>query len=125
MTSARVTGADMSGCNLTGADLSSAHFAHTNLRSANLSGARIYGVNCWDVTITNDTVQQDLIISLPGEPTISVDDIRVAQFLHLILNNENLRTVIDTVGQKAVLILGRFGDGGVEVSKRSRISAPR
>lgn len=117
MTSARVTGADMSGCNLTGADLSSAHFAHTNLRSANLSGARIYGVNCWDVTITNDTVQQDLIISLPGEPTISVDDIRVAQFLHLILNNENLRTVIDTVGQKAVLILGRFGDGGVEVLK--------
>ena len=41
--------------------------------------------------------------------------IRVAQFVHLILTNSNLRTVIETIGQKTVLILGRFGGGGIDV----------
>jgi hypothetical protein len=32
----------------------------------------------------------------------------VAQFLYLLLDNENIRDVIDTITSKAVLILGRF-----------------
>jgi hypothetical protein len=32
----------------------------------------------------------------------------VAQFIYLLLNNEKIRDVIDTIGKKAVLILGRF-----------------
>jgi hypothetical protein len=37
-----------------------------------------------------------------------VDDIEVAQFIYLLLNNEKIRNVIDTMAQRAVLILGRF-----------------
>jgi hypothetical protein len=44
------------------------------------------------------------------EPEITVDNIEVAQFIHLILNNQKVRDVIDTVTSKAVLILGRFTD---------------
>jgi hypothetical protein len=39
---------------------------------------------------------------------ITVDNIKVAQFVYLLLNNEDVRHVIDTITSKAVLILGRF-----------------
>ena len=41
---------------------------------------------------------------------ITVDNIEVAQFIYLMLHNEKIREVIDTIGRKAVLILGRFTD---------------
>lgn len=37
-----------------------------------------------------------------------MDNLEVAQFIYLLLNNEKIRDVIDTIGKKAVLILGRF-----------------
>jgi hypothetical protein len=42
------------------------------------------------------------------EPIITVDNIEVAQFIYLMLHNEKIRDVIDTITSKAVLILGRF-----------------
>jgi hypothetical protein len=42
------------------------------------------------------------------EPKITADDIEVAQFLYLLLHNEKLQRVIDTITTKVVLILGRF-----------------
>jgi len=39
---------------------------------------------------------------------IQVDNLEVAQFIYLLLNNERIRNVIDTITSKAVLILGRF-----------------
>jgi hypothetical protein len=43
-----------------------------------------------------------------------VDDLEVAQFIYLLVNHRKLRNAIDAVTQKGVLILGRFGDGGIE-----------
>jgi hypothetical protein len=40
--------------------------------------------------------------------TITVDNLEMAQFLFLLLNNQKIREVIDTITSKAVLILGRF-----------------
>ena len=37
-----------------------------------------------------------------------MDDLRVAQFIYLLLNRENLRNVITSITSSAVLILGRF-----------------
>jgi hypothetical protein len=37
-----------------------------------------------------------LVITGPGEPEITVDNIEVAQFIYLMLNNEKVRDVIDT-----------------------------
>ncbi len=51
-----------------------------------------------------------LIITDEGEPVITVDNLEIAQFIYLLLHNEKLRDVIDTIGKKAVLILGRFTD---------------
>jgi hypothetical protein len=58
--------------------------------------------------LTEDTKQKNLIITQPGNPEITVDNIEVAQFIYLLLHNEKIRNVIDTITSKAVLILGRF-----------------
>jgi hypothetical protein len=60
--------------------------------------------------LTAETQQKNLVITPPGQPVIAVDNIKVAQFIYLLLNNEEVRHVIDTITSKAVLILGRFCD---------------
>src|SRR6202007_1228149 len=52
--------------------------------------------------------QQNLVITPYNQVTITVDNIKVAQFIYLLLNNQEIRDVIDTITSKAVLILGRF-----------------
>jgi hypothetical protein len=61
-----------------------------------------------------------LIITPSGEPSVTIDDLEVAQFVHLLLHNEKIRRVIDTVGRKGVLLLGRFMDGRIKVLERLR-----
>ena len=51
-----------------------------------------------------------MIMTQAGKPIITVGDLEVAQFIHLLLNNQKIRNVIDTVTSKVVLILGRFTD---------------
>jgi uncharacterized protein YjbI with pentapeptide repeats len=105
---ANLSGADLSGCsNLTEADLTKAMLVGTNLENATLDGCNVYGLSAWDVKLDGST-QSNLIISPPGEPQITVDNLQVAQFIYLLLTNANIRQVIDTIGRKLVLILGRF-----------------
>ena len=54
------------------------------------------------------------------EPEVTVDNIEVAQFVYLLLHNEKIRDVIDTVGKKGVLLLGRFTEGRIAVLERLR-----
>ncbi len=110
---ANLDGANLTGANLTGADLRRAYLTRlvlveTNLESANLTGSLIYGVSAWNLKVNEETKQSGLIITDVSEPTITVDDLEVAQFIYLLLNREKLRNVIDTITSKAVLILGRF-----------------
>jgi len=56
----------------------------------------------------NDAKQRDLVITHSSEPAITVDNLEVAQFIYLLLHNDNIRRVIDTITSKVVLILGRF-----------------
>jgi hypothetical protein len=64
----------------------------------------------WGIQVNKGTEQRDLRISSPFEPFVTVDNIEVAQFIHLLLNNQEIRNVIDTITSKVVLILGRFSD---------------
>ena len=96
-------------CDFSGANLQRASMVKTELTSCDLSQAHVYGINAWDVSISKDTNQANLALTAERDQNkITVDDLRVAQFIHLILNNSNIRQVIDTLGAKAVLILGRF-----------------
>jgi hypothetical protein len=93
--------------NLEGANLRNAVLVDTDLTSANLNRSRVYGSSVWNVR-TDETKQQNLVVTRETESTITVDNIEVAQFIYLLLHNEKIRHVIDTVTSKAVLILGRF-----------------
>jgi uncharacterized protein YjbI with pentapeptide repeats len=113
LSNANLNGANLSGTNLSDADLRGANLNRTeligtNFSGTNLTGSSIYGIAAWDVKLTSETRQENLIITPPDEPAITVDNIKVAQFIYLLLNNEEVRDVIDTITSKAVLILGRF-----------------
>jgi hypothetical protein len=79
----------------------------TDLTGADLTGCRIFGISAWGLKLEG-TKQQNLIITPENEPEITVDNIEIAQFVYLLLNNPKIRDVINTIGKKAVLILGRF-----------------
>jgi len=104
---ANLTKANLNGANLSGAVLNSTALVGTNLEHANLTGCSIHGISVWNVQL-KDAVQSNLVITQSGEPTITVDNLEVAQFIYLLLNNERIRQVIDSITSKAVLILGRF-----------------
>lgn len=106
---ANLTQASLQGANLSGADLSGANLVGADLRGANLCGCRVYGISAWDVQFNeNDGLRQDLIVTPNGQPEVVVDNIEVAQFVYMLLNNPKIRGVLDTVCKKGVLILGRF-----------------
>jgi hypothetical protein len=137
---ATLSEANLSGANLSGAKLMNAHLLQTNLSGANLSGALllhatlvqtdltgadltgcwIYGVSAWGLKL-NEAKQQNLVITRGREETeITVDNIEIAQFVYLLLHNEKIRDVIDTIGKKGVLLLGRFTEGRMVVLERLR-----
>jgi uncharacterized protein YjbI with pentapeptide repeats len=105
---ANFTGANLSGANLSEATLMGAQLIEANLTDAVLTGCRVYGVSAWNVRLNERTEQQGLILTGPQEPAVTVDDLEVAQFVYLLLHNDKIRRVIDTVTSKVVLILGRF-----------------
>ena len=90
------------------ANLRYARLVSTNLERTNLTGCAIYGCSVWDLKISEATTQRDLVITPEGEAKITVDNLEVAQFIYLLLNNAQIRAVIDTITAKMVLILGRF-----------------
>lgn len=124
LTNATCCGAILIAADLTATDLTDANFSHVDLGNASLenamlvrtkmtasrlTGCRVYGISAWDV-ILDRTIQSNLIITPEDQPVIQVDNLEVAQFIYLLLNNERIRHVIDTITSKIVLILGRFTD---------------
>src|SRR6516165_4680493 len=99
LTGANFGGADLGRVNLSGAEACVANFSYANLReaivvgtaltlayfvgtdleNADLSGCHVYGVSAWGVKL-DGAKQQNLTFTDAGEPTITVDNIEVAQF---------------------------------------------
>lgn len=119
---AKLIGANLSGVNMMGAILVETNFhrailkgaflarsimINTDLTHSDLTNCSIYGISAWDLKL--DKVKQtNLIITPQDSPVITVDNLEVAQFIYLLLHNEKIREVIDTITSKVVLILGRF-----------------
>lgn len=112
-----LTAANLQHAQVLRADLALSIMVRTELDHANFTNCSVYGVSVWDASLTG-TVQKDLRITpvyrypyvgfSTDEPSVTVDDLEVAQFVHLLLRNDRLKSVIDTIGSKGVLILGRF-----------------
>jgi uncharacterized protein YjbI with pentapeptide repeats len=100
---------DLSGAHLNDADLKNANLSGANLSGADCTGCMVFGISAWNLNL-DGAIQKNLVISDYDEPVITVDNLEVAQFIYLLVNNKKIRSVIDTVTAKAVLILGRFAD---------------
>jgi len=122
---------DFRGADLTASVLEYARLVDVNLDEAILKDCFIYGASVWNLLGTPKE-QSNLVItpsivkreranpsrSSKGsdiEPTITVDDLEIAQFIYLLLNYKSLRTTINSVTEKGVLLLGRFGGGGLGI----------
>ena len=123
-----LSGAKLRGANMRGSDLRGASLRRADIRDADLTGAilrhvsvveaqvanaiftdcEIYGLAAWNLK-GKPADQSNLVIrATANDVAITVDNIEVAQFVFLILNNAKIRSVIDTITSKVVLILGRF-----------------
>ena len=104
---ANLNEADLSGADLSGANLYRATLVGTNLEKATLTACHIYGISAWNVKLEG-AIQSNLVITPAEESPIQVDNLEVAQFIYLLMSRQKLRDVLTTIGEKAVLILGRF-----------------
>lgn len=111
---------NFTGSRLCGANLRQARLVQTVFRNADLTGAHVYGTSAWDVNLAGAT-QNDLTVTPPGQFLVTVDNLQIAQFIYLLLQNKNIRDVIDTITSKVVLILGRFIDERKEVLDAIRV----
>ena len=102
-----ISDSDFTGAKMAGADLTRARLINTNLAGADLSGCSVYGIAVWDVDLRGAN-QSNLILNYSGSSNLTVDNLEVAQFVYLLMKNEKIRGVIDTITSKVVLILGRF-----------------
>lgn len=127
LTSATLHMADLSGADCTGANFSASQLilatargtdftnaslemsalVNADLTGATLVGTKVFGLSAWNVELA-DATQQDIVITTPSDPPITCDDIEIAQFIYLLIENKKIRKVIDGVTSKMVLILGRF-----------------
>jgi uncharacterized protein YjbI with pentapeptide repeats len=113
LTEAYLSGANLRGTNLTDADLTDATLTYaqmveTVVDGARLAGASVYGVAAWGLDLSRVRDQTNLHITPEGRAGLTVDNLELAQFVYLMVHNEKIRGIIDTIGRKAVLILGRF-----------------
>jgi uncharacterized protein YjbI with pentapeptide repeats len=76
-------GTNLSGADLSQSDLRAAQLIETDLSDAALTGSSVYGVSVWNIRVNDRTKQQDLIITDLSESAITVDNIKVAQFIQL------------------------------------------
>jgi len=102
-----LTNAVLRSADLTGVSLQHAVMVRTNFENAVLSDCSVYGISAWDVNLQG-TIQSNLVVTGEDRTTLQVDNLEIAQFIYLLLSRQKLRNVITTLGEKAVLILGRF-----------------
>ncbi|BAS54654.1 pentapeptide repeat-containing protein [Leptolyngbya boryana CZ1] len=94
--------------NLTRAKLLNSQLSEADFAKATLVDCWVYGISAWEIKNLDTATQKNLIITRDDEPIITVDDLEIAQFIHILLSNQKIRRVIDTITSKVVLILGRF-----------------
>jgi hypothetical protein len=84
-----------------------------------LPDALPYAVSAWNLKL-DDAIQKNIVITQNHEPVIQIGRLDVAQFVYLLLNNEAVRHLIDTITSKVVLLLGRFTEGRKVVLEPTR-----
>ncbi|GGG37263.1 hypothetical protein GCM10011344_42580 [Dokdonia pacifica] len=94
-----------------------ANLTETHLYKTTIDSSKIYGVSTWGIKIEG-SISKNLIITNDIEDNsseISVDNIEIAQFIYMLIDNRKIRDVVTSLTSKVILILGRFTDERLEV----------
>lgn len=105
LVSASLMLSNLNGATLTEAELSGATLVQTKIHGATFDRARVYGIAAWDLEGRPQS-SDELFINREGSVTVS--DLKIAQFIYLMLENDEVRGIIDAMTSRVVLILGRF-----------------
>src|SRR5262249_39432111 len=117
---ARLRGAYLRGANLQRANLRNCNLRYANLAQANVDGAdfrgaAVYGIAAWNIR-GEPAHQAAMLLNRTREtpsPVDTVDNLELAQFLHLLREHNKLRSIMSASTGKLVLLLGGFNDGGL------------
>jgi uncharacterized protein YjbI with pentapeptide repeats len=111
--------ADLSGADLSNGDLERALLVRTRLGESILRGCRVYGISAWDVS-GSPKDQVGLIVTPYDAPKVTVDNLKLAQFMYLLLHSPEIRDIIDTITSKVVL----NADGAIGAGASPNIHMP-
>lgn len=111
---ARLMETNFENSKLIGTNLERSILTQVNFKKATILNCRVYGISAWDNDFA-DSEQKNLSVNPLERPTILVDELEVAQFIYLLVNNKNIKKVFNTITERGVLILGRFSSGGLEL----------
>lgn len=104
--------ANLNGANLSEFFLDNVDFREVNLKFANLNDASLKSAVCSNAHFEDAQLSRANLENADFSNSylegVDSDNIEVAQFIYLLLNNRKIRSVIDTITSKVVLILGRF-----------------
>ncbi|MBK9105568.1 MAG: hypothetical protein IPL92_13625 [Saprospiraceae bacterium] len=92
---------------MTNSNIGGSSFIGSILDGTIFDGSKVYGSSVWDTKGTIKS-QRDLIVTNDEAAVITVDNIKMAQFLYLLITNEEIKDAVDTLTSRVVLILGRF-----------------
>lgn len=120
LTDACFDGASFVNCNLNRVNLTRASF-----RVEEITETVVYGIAAWDLQVDERSKQSRLVVErtyelysdfiASGRVPLMVDDIELAQFVHYLANHKRVRSMIDVLTDRGVLLLGRFADGGLDL----------
>jgi hypothetical protein len=99
---------NFSGATLVETSLMATLLIRTNLKGATLEGCLVHGAAVWKIQTDPHTTQKNLVLTDLNDPTVTTDNLEIAQLIHLLINTAAIRDVINSMTGRAVLLLGRF-----------------
>jgi hypothetical protein len=108
LSEANLSGADLSGADLSGVDLSRVDLSGADLSGADLCGATLTDASLNRANLCGANLSYRTILIAAKLIGANLRGANLTRAVHLLLHNEKIRDVIDTITSKVVLILGRF-----------------
>lgn len=131
LSGAHLEGADLRNANLLGAVLLDADLSGTNLRGADVSSTVAWGVKFGEDDLKKGHHKSLQIHGLHNPirdayewGPFTIDNIELAHFMALVVQNPKLTSILDAATSKAVLLLGRFTGGRRNVLNRLKEELP-
>ena len=112
---ANLSESNLSGANLRETDIQNAELRKVDVRGATLigtivqgatiSGSLVHGTNIWDLQGEFEK-EDELVVTPLHVPSITVNNIYLAQLIYLLMNHVTMGDIINTLTSKSVLLLG-------------------